>query len=77
LSGSEGIAQAVSLNDHAIVLMGDLACVSSRPWLPGAEERFVLLAMHQTLVERGLSGVEDTTTFIQGQTAGVQANRPR
>ncbi len=36
------------------VLKGDLAYESSLPRLAGDEERFVLLAMHQTLVERGL-----------------------
>jgi WD40 repeat protein len=36
------------------VLKGDLAYESSMPRLAGDEERFVLLAMHQTLVERGL-----------------------
>ena len=36
------------------VLKGDLAYESSMPRLTGDEERFVLLAMHQTLVERGL-----------------------
>jgi small GTP-binding protein len=36
------------------VLKGDLAYESSMPRLVGDEERFVLLAMHQTLVERGL-----------------------
>ena len=36
------------------VLKGDLAYESSMPRLAGEEERFVLLAMHQTLVERGL-----------------------
>ena len=35
-------------------LKGDLAYESSMPRLAGDEERFVLLAMHQTLVERGL-----------------------
>ncbi|MBI5385781.1 MAG: hypothetical protein HZA90_13975 [Verrucomicrobia bacterium] len=35
-------------------LKGDLADESSMPRLAGDEERFVLLAMHQTLVERGL-----------------------
>ena len=35
------------------VLHGDLAYESSMPRLAGDEERFVLLAMHQTLVERG------------------------
>jgi len=36
------------------VLKGDLAYESSMARLAGDEERFVLLAMHQTLVERGL-----------------------
>lgn len=36
------------------VLKGDLAYQSSMPRLNADEERFVLLAMHQTLVERGL-----------------------
>jgi len=36
------------------VLKGDLMYVSSMERLQGDEERFVLLAMHQTLVERGL-----------------------
>jgi small GTP-binding protein len=36
------------------VLKGDLAYESSMARLEGDEERFVLLAMHQTLVERGL-----------------------
>ncbi len=36
------------------VLKGDLAYESPMPRLAGDEERFVLLAMHQTLVERGL-----------------------
>ena len=36
------------------VLKGDLAYESSMPRLAGDEERFVLLAMHQMLVERGL-----------------------
>jgi small GTP-binding protein len=36
------------------VLKGDLAYESSTPRLFGDDERFVLLAMHQTLVERGL-----------------------
>ncbi|MES2179904.1 MAG: DUF4365 domain-containing protein, partial [Gemmatimonadota bacterium] len=39
---------------EARVLAGDLAYQSSVPRLPPEEERFVLLAMHQTLVERGL-----------------------
>ena len=36
------------------VLKGDLSYESSMPRLAGDDERFVLLAMHQTLVERGL-----------------------
>ena len=36
------------------VLNGDLTYHSSMERLDGDEERFVLLAMHQTLVERGL-----------------------
>ncbi len=36
------------------VLRGELSYDSSMPKLAGDEERFVLLAMHQTLVERGL-----------------------
>jgi hypothetical protein len=36
------------------VLKGDLAYEPSMPQLAGDENRFVLLAMHQTLVERGL-----------------------
>ena len=36
------------------VYKGDLAFESSVPRLAGDEERFVLLAMHQALVERGL-----------------------
>ncbi len=36
------------------VLQGDLMYESTMPRLGGEEERFVLLAMHQTLVERGL-----------------------
>jgi hypothetical protein len=36
------------------ILRGDLAHESAMPRLAGNEERFVLLAMHQTLVTRGL-----------------------
>jgi small GTP-binding protein len=43
------------------VLRGDLAYESSMPRLAGDEERFVLLAMHQTLVERGLCLRQPTT----------------
>ena len=42
------------------VLNGDLTYHSSMPRLAADEERFVLLAMHQTLVERGLCLREHT-----------------
>jgi small GTP-binding protein len=42
------------------VLDGDLTYQSSMKRLPAEEERFVLLAMHQTLVERGLCLREHT-----------------
>jgi len=42
------------------VLNGDLTYHSSMPRLADAEERFVLFAMHQTLVERGLCLREHT-----------------
>jgi small GTP-binding protein len=42
------------------VLGGDLTYHSSMKRLPAEEERFVLLAMHQTLVERGLCLREHT-----------------
>ncbi|MGH6693405.1 MAG: hypothetical protein ACREF4_22275, partial [Gammaproteobacteria bacterium] len=42
------------------VLNGDLTYHSSMPRLEADEERFVLLAMHQTLVERGLCLREHT-----------------
>ena len=40
------------------VLKGDLLYESSMERLQGDEERFVLLAMHQTLVERGFRSPE-------------------
>jgi len=43
------------------VLKGDLMYESSMERLEGDEERFVLLAMHQTLVERGLCLRQPTT----------------
>jgi hypothetical protein len=43
------------------VLKGDLLYESSMERLQGHEERFVLLAMHQTLVERGLCLRQPTT----------------
>ncbi len=42
------------------VLKGDLTYQSSMPRLDGDQERFVLLAMHQTLLERGLCLREQT-----------------
>jgi GTPase SAR1 family protein len=42
------------------VLNGDLLYLSSMDRLPPEEERFVLLALHQTLVERGLCMREHT-----------------
>lgn len=42
------------------VLKGDLTYNSSMPRLEGYEERFVLLAMHQTLLERGVCLREHT-----------------
>ncbi len=44
------------------VLAGDLTYQSSAPRLPEDEERIVLLAMHQTLVERALCLREHTET---------------
>jgi hypothetical protein len=44
------------------VLGGALAYESSMQRLEAEEERFVLLAMHQTLVERGLCSREQTET---------------
>ena len=40
------------------VLKGDLMYESSMARLQGDEDRFVLLAMHQTLVERGVRSPE-------------------
>ena len=42
------------------VLKGDLTYHSTAERLPNEEERFVLLAMHQTLIERGLCLRENT-----------------
>ena len=55
------------------VLKGDLAYESSMPRLAGDEERFVLLAMHQTLVERGLV---PAAADRQGQPAGLSQLLP-
>jgi small GTP-binding protein len=43
------------------VLRGDLTYPPQAPRLPTSEERFILLAMHQTLVERGLCLREHTS----------------
>ncbi len=47
------------------VLKSNLAYESSMPWLVGDEGRFVLLAMRQSLVERGIP-----------QPGGAKENRP-
>ena len=47
------------------VLKGDLAYESSMPRLGGDEERFVLLAMHQTLVERVFPSPAGRKTIAQ------------
>ncbi len=52
------------------VLKGDLAYESSMPRLAGDEERFVLLAMHQTLVERGFPSPAGRKTIAQRFIAG-------
>ncbi|TMQ19635.1 MAG: DUF4365 domain-containing protein, partial [Deltaproteobacteria bacterium] len=49
---SEELQRGYLMEDR--VLKGDLAYASSMPRLADDEERFVLLAMHQTVVERGL-----------------------
>ena len=52
------------------VLKGDLAYESSMARLAGDEERFVLLAMHQTLVERGFPSPSGRKTIAQRFIAG-------
>ena len=47
------------------VLKGDLAYESSMPRLVGDEEQFVLLAMRQTLVERGLPSPAGTKERVR------------
>lgn len=58
---AQAVIQTLQADDHRrgclmeeLVLKGDLAYESSMPGLAGDEERLVLLAMHQTLVARGL-----------------------
>ncbi len=52
------------------VLKGDLAYESSMPRLAGDEERFVLLAMHQTLVECAFPSPAGRKTIAQRFIAG-------
>jgi len=52
------------------VLKGDLAYESSMPRLAGDEERFVLLAMRQTLVERGFPSPPGRKAIAQRFIAG-------
>jgi len=53
------------------VLKGDLAYESSMPRFAGDEERFVLLAMHQTPVERGIPSPAGRKKIAQRFIAGV------
>lgn len=57
------------------VLKGDLAYESSMPRLAGDQERFVLLAMHQTLVERAFPSPAERKTIAQRFNAGVPRRR--
>jgi hypothetical protein len=64
---AQAVIRTLRADEHgsiaeARVLGGDLAYQSGTPRLPTDEERFVLLAMHQTLVERGLCLREHTDT---------------
>ena len=62
------------------VLKGGLAYESSMPRLVGDEERFVLLAMHQTLVERGFpspSGRKRIAQRFNAGFAGQEGNKSR
>ena len=52
------------------VLKGDLSYESSVPRFAGDQERFVLLAMHQTLVERGFPSPAGRKTIAQRFIAG-------
>ena len=53
------------------VLQGDLVYESSMPRLAGDEERFVVLAMHQTLVQRGFPSPSGRKRIAQRFIAGV------
>ncbi len=57
------------------VLKGDLAYESAMPRLAGDEERFVLLAMHQTLMERGFPSPGGRKTIAQRFIAGFPGAR--
>jgi small GTP-binding protein len=66
---AQGVIQTLRSDKHELgsiaeerVLGGDLAYQSSMQRLEAEEERFMLLAMHQTLVERGLCSREHTET---------------
>jgi len=58
------------------VLKGDLAYESSMPRLAGDEERFVLLAMHQTLVERAVRSPAGRKRIAQRFNAGFAGFEP-
>jgi hypothetical protein len=57
------------------VLKGDLAHESSMPRLAGDEERFVLRAMHQTLVERRFRSPSGRKRIAQRFIAGLSGER--
>ena len=57
------------------VLKGDLAYESSMPRLADDEERFVLLVMHQTLVERGFPSPAGRKTIAQRFIVGFPGQR--
>jgi len=61
------------------VLKGDLMYESSVERLQGDEERFVLLAMHQTLVERGFQPVraKENSPAIHRWVPGQEGNKSR
>lgn len=57
------------------VLNGDLTYHASIPRLPPDEERFVLLAMHQILVERGLC-IRQLIQPVEGTDGHIQSDKP-
>jgi len=57
------------------VLNGDLTYHASIPRLPADEERFVLLAMHQILVERGLC-IRHLIQPVEGTDGRIQSDKP-